>query len=74
MNVGEMRKLIKGLPDDLKFFTIVGDHAAKEIGFSDWFVTESKPPTYRGTWNGEFFEDDCLIDGEVKVRALVSDD
>ena len=24
-NVGEMRKLIEGLPDDLKFFTIVGD-------------------------------------------------
>lgn len=71
MNVGEMRKLIKDLPDDLRFFTIVGDHKARETGFSDWFITDMKLDTGRSHL-GEFFGNDCLIDGEVRVRALVS--
>lgn len=71
MNVGQMRKLIEGVPDDVELFTIVGDHEAEPVFFEDYFVTEDKQPG-KGTWNGEFFGDDALIDNEVKVRALVS--
>jgi len=71
MNVGEMKKLIADLPNDLRFYTIMGDHEAQEVSFSDWFVASAEEGGRLSLW--EFFGDDYLMDGESKARALVSD-
>ena len=70
MTVGEMKKLIENIPDDVRFYAIVGDHEAQEQDFSDHFVTDMKLDTGR-SYNGEFFGDADLLQGETKVRALV---
>ena len=66
MNVGEIRKLLEGIPDNIRLYTIAGDHEAYEIDFSDWFITSGE----HGTW--EFFGPSALMEDEEKVRALVT--
>jgi len=67
MNVGEMRKLIESVPDNVRLYTIEDDHEVREVWFSDWFTAMSRRRS------SQFFSDKDLMDGETKVRALVSD-
>ncbi len=71
MNVGEMRKLIEGLSDDMNFYIIGGDHEALGVEFADSFVTSEEMPSTRIHY-GQFFGDEFLLEDETKVRALVS--
>ena len=70
MNVGEMRKLIEGVPDNVRLYIIAGDHEALEVDFSDWFIAVAVEGGHLSLW--EFFGDDALMESETKARALVS--
>jgi len=71
MNVGEMKKLIEGVPDNVRFYTIGGDHEAQEVKFSDWFIAVAVEGGHLSL--SEFFGEDYLSESETKARALVSD-
>lgn len=65
MTVGDMKKLIEGVPDDVQFFEICGDHEARRVAASDGFVVADGRPF------SQFFGDEFLMEGETKVRAIV---
>ena len=70
MNVGQLRKMIADVPDDVKLYQIVEDHEAVELWFNDWndwFVTYANERTIH-----EFFDDEHLFGHERKLRALVT--
>lgn len=73
MNVGQLKKTIENMPDDIRLYVIVGDHEAQEIWFSDWFVTAPDPIRHSRKHMTEFFGDEYLDTPEQKVRALVAD-
>lgn len=69
MNVKQMKELIADLPDDMKFYAIIGDHEAVEVSFEDWFVSK-----YNRNHYSQFYSKDALGSSETMIRALVCND
>ena len=67
MTVGELRAIISDVPDDMKIFTVFGDHEAREVEvFEDSVVYNSRLHRHF-----QFFGDEFLTEDEVGVPALI---
>ena len=67
MKVGDLKKLIATIPDDVELVTESHSHEMREVDASDWFV--ARHSVSRRIW--QFFSDEDLMADEEKVRALV---
>ncbi len=67
MNIGELKKIIADMPDDVEMFAQALGHEMLKVSASDWKVCFSAAG--RNYW--QFFDEDAILDIEKPIRALV---
>lgn len=67
MNVGQLKKIIVNIPDDVLILADASCHERRLASLSDWFVVQS----LGGGMYWEYFGDEYMEPDDLKIRALV---
>jgi hypothetical protein len=75
-NVGELKEMLKNIPDDTEIFCIGGDHEAFSTVVHDWFVVDEGHCHFAQYYEEDDDEDFVNMYGTKakKIRALVIGD